>query len=194
VAEAAGQTADPSVVVFTKDDYFALAPNHVAFSGDYLGGHPALTNPVTLTMAVDDGGVHLLTDWWYCSLSLPWSHLSELAVEGSEETRRRITATRLFAVGLFALAIPKDEKRSHAYVTAVAADGQVIVRTTLAPHEARAKLGPFTHNLPTMVDPIRPAPNADELAGALTRIADLHARGALDDDEFAAAKRQILGL
>ena len=193
LAEASEQTADAMHVVFTTDGYFALAANHTELDGEYLGGHPVLPKPTKLTVAVDDRGVHMLTSWWYCPLSIAWDDLSELVVEGSEETRRRITATRLFAVGLFALAIPKDEKRNHAYLTAVGKDGQVIVRTALTPHEARAKLGLFTHNLPSPVEDIRSTSRADALADALTRIADLHAQGALDDDEFAAAKRRILG-
>jgi hypothetical protein len=38
------------------------------------------------------------------------------------------------------------------------------------------------------------ATGADDLALALSRVVELHSQNALTDEEFAAAKRQILGL
>lgn len=38
------------------------------------------------------------------------------------------------------------------------------------------------------------APSEDELTASLNRLADLHARGVLSDDEFSAAKAKLLGL
>jgi hypothetical protein len=38
------------------------------------------------------------------------------------------------------------------------------------------------------------APAEDELTASLNRLADLHARGVLSDEEFAAAKAKLLGL
>jgi hemolysin activation/secretion protein len=37
-------------------------------------------------------------------------------------------------------------------------------------------------------------PAEDELTASLNRLADLHARGVLSDEEFAAAKAKLLGL
>jgi hypothetical protein len=37
-------------------------------------------------------------------------------------------------------------------------------------------------------------PAEDELPASLNRLADLHARGVLSDEEFAAAKAKLLGL
>jgi hypothetical protein len=41
---------------------------------------------------------------------------------------------------------------------------------------------------------VEQAPAEDELTASLNRLADLHARGVLSDDEFAAAKAKLLGL
>ena len=41
--------------------------------------------------------------------------------------------------------------------------------------------------------PPPPAPSADNATGELERLASMHASGALSDDEFAAAKQQVLG-
>jgi hypothetical protein len=40
--------------------------------------------------------------------------------------------------------------------------------------------------------PASPAPPADDLAGQLQRLGDLHASGTLNDEEFAAAKARLL--
>lgn len=45
---------------------------------------------------------------------------------------------------------------------------------------------------PTPVDPA-PAPAADDLVGRLTELGRLHQQGILTDEEFAAAKQQLLG-
>lgn len=41
--------------------------------------------------------------------------------------------------------------------------------------------------------PVAPAPDADDLIARLEKLAALHSAGALTDDEFAAAKAQLLG-
>jgi hypothetical protein len=126
-------------------------------------------------------------------LTIGWDQVRELLIEGGEETRRRVTATRMLAVGLLAFAVPKDEQRNHSYITAVTDDGHFIVRTNWSPHEARAKLGALLRR----VAPANPMPacgTADTLANALAQIVELHDRGALDDEEFVAAKRPLLEL
>jgi hypothetical protein len=40
--------------------------------------------------------------------------------------------------------------------------------------------------------PASPAPPADDLAGQLQRLGDLHTSGTLNDEEFAAAKARLL--
>ena len=91
--------------------------------------------------------------------------MREIVVEGQEETRRRVTAARMMAVGLLALAIPKDENASYAYLTVAAAAGDVVVRIEGArPQELKVQLG------------------------------ELHRTGVLTDEEFAAAKRKLLDL
>ncbi|MEX0754856.1 MAG: SHOCT domain-containing protein [Actinomycetota bacterium] len=44
------------------------------------------------------------------------------------------------------------------------------------------------------VAPTEAASSTDETADALKQLADLHAQGILTDEEFAAKKKQILGI
>lgn len=42
--------------------------------------------------------------------------------------------------------------------------------------------------------PVEQAPAADDSMAKLQQLADLHAKGVLSDDEFAAAKAKVLGI
>jgi Short C-terminal domain len=64
--------------------------------------------------------------------------------------------------------------------------GRVPARVSASP-EAPATSPPAAHAPPAA------APGASDLSAALVSLADLHARGALTDEEFAAAKARILG-
>jgi hypothetical protein len=196
LCEKAGQTIDPGRLIFTDTGHLTLTASNIMITGDYLGGFPEQPRQRVVTLVFDETGIHVLESAYWCPLTLPWAEVSEVAVEGAEETRRRVTATRMLAVGLFALAFPKDEKRNYAYITATTGQGEFILRTAMTPHEARAKLGQYLRRPADTKSDETPGSgaDADELVAALGRVAELHAAGALTDEEFTAAKRRILGI
>jgi hypothetical protein len=113
-------------------------------------------------------------------------------VETEGQLASRITVTRLVTLGVFALGARKKVDNRELYITVEGAGFQLVVKVAptfgalarqfaaayntrsgaMAGHEAAA-LG-----------------SADELE----RLAKLHADGALDDVEFAAAKARLLGM
>jgi hypothetical protein len=117
-----------------------------------------------------------------------WPDVRDLLVEGSEQTRRRVSLARVAALGPLAIAVPDEEDASRAYLTIVTAAGDAILRFAgETPQMLGVRLGDVLR---------RSAGTAPVggLADELERIAGLHASGVLADDEFAAAKRRVLGL
>lgn len=103
----------------------------------YLGGHPAREKATTATLTIDDDGVRarVIRDF----LTVPWSDVAGLEVEGPEQVERRVTVTRLLATGIFAFALKKKQK--VAYLTVTTPDGEAIFETDkFTPEELRARL------------------------------------------------------
>jgi Short C-terminal domain len=182
--------------LFSADGFVQLAGTPVRLTGEYLGGFRDLAAG-NLTVVFDETGAHLVpaaTPWWR-ACALPWPDVREILVEGQEETRRRVTATRIMTVGLLALAIPKDENHSRAYVTVAAKDGGVVVRVDGARHqELKARLADVLRR-PAGAEGAGPdAGGQVDLAGQVARLGELHRAGVLTDEEFGAAKRKLLDL
>ena len=58
------------------------------------------------------------------SFAIPIADIQDMAVEGKDEVSRRVTVTRLIAVGIFAFALKKKGEDKDAYITLVLLDGQ----------------------------------------------------------------------
>ena len=122
-------------------------------------------------------------------------------VEDAGQLNRRITATRIVATGVFALAWRKRQDDRSVFLTVEGA-GVAIVReikvksTPNAPANARvfaAKVNAAAGALGP-AEAGRPAVSAGaDLGGQLAELAKLHESGALSDEEFAAAKARLLG-
>jgi Short C-terminal domain len=175
--------------LFTDAGYVPYAGAATYIPGEYLGGYDDLPAG-RVVISFDDAGVHLATasePWWRIAM-LAWDEVRELAVEGYEETRHRVTVGRFMLLGPLAVAVPKDENASRAYITVVTASGDLVVRVDgAAPQELRVRLGEYLR---------RPAaasiaPRSD-LPDQIARLGELHAAGVLTAEEFAAAKRKLL--
>jgi len=66
----------------------------------------------------------------------------DVAVEGKDEVNRRVTVTRLLAVGIFAFALKKKSQNKDSFITLVLADGQEVIFHVKdkAPLELKASL------------------------------------------------------
>lgn len=136
---------------------------------------------------------------------------STLRIETSGQINRRVTATRLVTLGVFALAAKKKQDDRELFLT-VEGDGFQLAVKLRAGHEAGARRFAAKYNTAASgaqeeasqsVEPADEPPPLPEaasaavagggLAGQLVQLAELHASGALSADEFAAAKTQLLG-
>jgi hypothetical protein len=158
----------------------------VHLRGEYLGGIRGLAGQL-VAVAIDDAGVHLaatVRPWWQIAV-VAWSDVKAARTEGHEEVRQRVTVPRLMTLGSYALAVPRDEISSCAYLTLETAGGEVILRFQgITPQALRLRLGDRL----TAVSGSAGGGLVDDLA----RLAGLHAAGALTDQEFAAAKQLLL--
>lgn len=171
------------------------------FKANYLGGHPARQKPKDgVYVYVDNDGVKVKHGYGEL-FKVPWSRISELAVDGPDEIRRRFTATRLVLFFPAGLAWKKKVKQEF-YVVVGGPWGQCAFQTKAKSRYAlQAQLAPWTHRVnaasaqPSVASPPAPAPRTatvDSLADELERLTDLHGRGALTTEEFEAAKARAL--
>jgi hypothetical protein len=175
----------------------------VTLHGSYLGGLAQAPAPVeSVTVHVNESAIYLRVGLGRSDVIIPWSEVTSFTIDGYEETRRRVTATRVALIGVFALAATKNEKADRAYLSVGSNGGEMIVRCELSPHELRARLSRFRSLVPVagpatpeIAPPPKPAENAQTvtaLVDALERLGALRSSGVLTDDEFAAAKARVL--
>jgi len=120
--------------------------------------------------------------------------VSEVAIEGKEEIRRRVTFTRVLALGVFALAFKKKSKDKEAYVTLELSDGNEVVFhvENQSPIELKASL---SKALPLFKQAGRPTlSNSSSVADELTKLAKLKQQGVITQSEFEKQKSQLLKL
>jgi Short C-terminal domain len=123
--------------------------------------------------------------------ALPTSDITAAAVEGPEQVERRVTATRLFLVGIFAFAWKKSAKRS--YLVIECATGVAIFECrSHTPMELRARLGPWLNRFRELSSPPE-RDAADDPSDRLRRLATLHAEGLVTEEEFSAKRAEIIG-
>lgn len=119
-------------------------------------------------------------------------------LEAGSEVQSRITATRLLAIGVFALAF-KKKSGGEKYVTIEGPDflwtaevkAKRVEKAMTFVHKvsAQAKLHTLSQS-ETLESNASPTTMADELK----RLAELRDSGVLTEEEFAAAKSKLLGL
>ena len=185
------QTVAAEVFVHSGDGAATFSGDQIPVRVEYLGGHPGLAEPAKLVAVFDDEALHLLSiDGCIERLRVDWGDVAELAIEGVEETQRRISAAWLLTVGMIALAFPKVEQHDRAYITLTSAEWAVVLRADqVSPYEARVQLGRHVRRVGAAASAdVRSAGVTD----ALSRVSELHRQGALTDGEFAESKRQIL--
>ncbi len=102
-----------------------------------------------------------------------------------------LTATRLVALGLVGLAVP----RSRTLIRVVAHDGdEALFEVRVSDDKVRVWLARIGWVRQLLDRPAAVATPSKALSEQLRELTELHVAGALSDDEFAAAKAQLLGL
>lgn len=173
---------------------------HRVLGLNYLGGYPGAAAAsqmcnlvVTPAEVAVEKGAKLL-------LRVPMAEVHEVLVETEEEAKRRLTATRLLTIGIFALAFPKKTKGS-VLVTVDTAQGPIMLeKAKTTKPDMLKKMGPALSLARQHGRGPRSAAEVSAQADSAPRdVADeLRKLGALRDDglltseEFDAQKRRLL--
>jgi hypothetical protein len=178
----------------------ALTLSNVAYFGGW-SEHPDPIGKGTLSLTVDGNG--FTARKLKAVFTIPWAVVADIAVEGPEEASQRFTATRLALMGPFGLAFKKDRKGSKvALVTETTIDGDEAIFQIdgKIPREIQPKLMPLAIAARNAHRPdLGQSPaegglgDGQDPAAQLEKLADLHAKGIVTDEEFAVKKAELLG-
>lgn len=126
------------------------------------------------------------------------SQIKDVVIEGKDEVNRRVTVTRLLAVGIFAFALKKKNKDQEAYITLELSDGQEVILFVddKAPMALRAKLAKVISavkqaNISSQSQTAQSVANSS-VADELAKLASLKEQGILTQEEFNSEKAKIL--
>lgn len=130
--------------------------------------------------------------------TIPNAQIKEILVEGKDEVNRRVTVTRLIAVGIFAFALKKKSKDQESYITLELVDGQEVILfvDNKAPMALRAKLAKAISSVKQVstshqVVSSQHTPQGS-IADELSKLASLKEQGILTQSEFDTEKAKIL--
>lgn len=126
------------------------------------------------------------------------AQIKDIAIEGKDEVNRRVTVTRLLAVGIFAFALKKKEADKQAYLTLELVDGQEVIFLIdkKSPMEVKTKLAKVISqvkqsSVTAQAQAVQPATQSS-MADELTKLAALKDKGLLTDAEFTEQKNRLL--
>jgi hypothetical protein len=166
-----------------------------AYHGGW-SGHPK-THGNTNLLEVDKRGIGLRG--MKTIFTIPWEQIVDVTVDGPETAATRITATRLLAFGVFALAAKKKMKAAIVIVTTADGDQAVFQTEKALPHEVSPKLIPLAAHVRKAAqqrDPASPTASLPSpqtgVADEIAKLAQLREAGVLTDEEFAAQKAKLL--
>lgn len=148
----------------------------VAIAGcAYMGGysrHPKKHGD-TNNLAIGPGGVAYRG--FKEIFSIPWSEIAGLTVEGPEQAAKRITATRLVTLGVFALAAKKVSKSAVLIVDLHSGEQVVFHTEKLTAAELKGKLAPINSRIQVAAKRKAELAAADSAPAAAASIPELAA-------------------
>lgn len=179
-----------------------LTLNHVSYYGGWPG-HQAPEGKSNLLLKIDVTGITLRK--FAAIFTIPWSDVTDIAVEGPEAAQNRFTATRLIALGPLGLAFKKDRKGSReAIITVIttAGDEAIFHVGQTLPRDIAPKLAPLAIQARRATkqdgqtdqdgERMSSAGALPDVAAQIEKLADLKAKGILTDEEFASKKAELL--
>jgi hypothetical protein len=112
-------------MLFSKKSTIQAVEPTQSLTVHFLGGHPEIKpNYGKLDFYLDK---IVFIRRKKILLTLPSGKIASYTVEGKEDISRRITATRMVTLGIFALATPKKNVKREQYLTIVLKDGNQLI-------------------------------------------------------------------
>lgn len=162
---------------------------------NYLGGFPHCPTPTRQVELKATQGILALTRADKVLLNVGMDSVIGMQVESATDAKRRYTATRMLGLGIFALAAPKRTPGS-ALITIDTVDGPIILEKEKCevPRALQIVSKPMAliNEFATGRVSTDRASGGSTISDEITKLAEMHASGVLTDDEFSAAKRELL--
>jgi hypothetical protein len=171
----------------------------IFWSTEYLGTHPSFKRKASGPLTFSEGGIDIPKG--FKPHRVPWSEVTALDVTDGEDSSR-FTATRIAALGPFALAAKKH--KHSALVVISTTDGDFLVEVSkMTAVELRARLTHYIKQVETTAptppvmladaaEPPAEAQSSPDAMGQLRQLGELHDAGVLTDEEFGAKKAELL--
>lgn len=164
--------------------------------GDYLGGHPQRVRKRSgVTLRLLEQGIEV-NGVIRNLIEIPADEIVDVQVEADVGSARRPTGS-VVALGVFALGVRKRIRAS--YIVINAADGDVILHVRKPPMSLQAIIAPFAALYSDLgrgdaTRDMTPAGAAGaDIPDQIAKLAALHDKGMITDDEFIAKKTDLLG-
>jgi hypothetical protein len=125
----------------------------------YLGGFSALPGAAPF-IALEFQPEQVIVRWLGRKVPLSVSLIASVAVEGSESVQKRVTATRVLATGVLALAVPKRSKTAVSYIVIELNNGEtgIFQLKDQDPMKVRARLSPWiARQARSSAQPVQPS-------------------------------------
>lgn len=119
-----------------------------------------------------------------------WDDLKVFSIEGPEQLQKRVTVTRLLAIGIFAFA--KKKKSGESFLFAETKSGETLIFKFLkkSEPEVKALFAPYKNQIPSEASTANS--NDSDITQQIEKLAELRAKGALTAEEFSAMKAKLL--
>ncbi len=113
------------------------------------------------------------------------SKITDVAIEGRHEVNRRVTVTRMLAVGLFAFALKKKNEEKEAFITIMLSDGQEAVfhLEGKSPLELKSKLSSVISQVKQGAKSHKESSHSG-IADELAKLAELKDKNIISEEEF----------
>ena len=183
--------------------------DRVAPRVQYEGGNPSLITSMSMRAIVNSDSISFLPLFipeankglGTTTTTIPYSTISNIQVESQQEIERRITATRLLALGVFAFAVKKKEIHVSEYLTIDVKDENDLEFTMVFSgtqirellRDVFEKLSLFRKDHPKIDEDKVEKPSSKSIPEQLKEYKELLDLGILTNEEFDKKKKELLG-
>jgi hypothetical protein len=119
-----------------------------------------------------------------------WEDFSEFSIEGPEQIQKRVTVTRLLAIGIFAFAKKKSSGESYLYADLKDGSNLIIKFNKKSVPEVKALFAPYKKSLP--VENSSNSSSGNDIVSQLEKLEALHKKGSISEKEFKDLKNKLI--
>lgn len=167
----------------------------VSIKLEYKGGHPDLKKEKDCTMKITNDD--LTISYGISQGKIDFSSITGIHYETAEQISRRITATRLLTLGVFAFAFKKKKKDSQKYLTIEFTVNDMECAALFSgkkSQDAYSKLFERYSNFKNRQSNEETTENSNDPYEELKKLKELLDMGIISEEEFESKKKELLNV